>query len=97
MSRRRPKHTFDFKSEAVNLSHQSEQSIQKITLNIGVGKSTLARWVQQAEIDAGGGFPRALTTDERAELTRLRREIRQVRLERDFLKKVSAFFAKEIP
>lgn len=97
MRKKRPRHTSEFKAEAVSLHHASKQSLQKTALSIGIGKSTLARWVQQAEIAAGGGRPAALTTDERAELILLRRENRRVKLERDFLKKVSAFFAKEVP
>jgi transposase len=50
--------------------------------------------VSQAEIDEKGNGQGALTTDERAELTRLRRELRTVEQERDFLKKTAAYFAK---
>ena len=53
------------------------------------------RWVQQAEVDAGRGRAGALTTEEREELGRLRRENRTLRMERDILKKATAFFAKE--
>ena len=49
----------------------------------------------QAEIDDGRGPTGALTTEEREELKRLRREVRQVTMERDFLKKATAFFARE--
>jgi hypothetical protein len=52
-------------------------------------------WVGQAEVDAGRGHPGALTTEEREELARLRREVRTSRMERDILKKATAFFAKE--
>ena len=51
--------------------------------------------VRQAEIDAGRGTPGALTTEEREELGHLRREVRTLRMERDILKKATAFFAKE--
>ena len=51
--------------------------------------------VRQAEIDAGRGPAGARTTEEREELGRLRREIRTLRLERNFLKKATAFFPKE--
>jgi transposase len=53
--------------------------------------------VRQAEIDAGRGAPGALTSEEREELGRLRRENRTLRMERDILKKATAFFAKENP
>jgi len=55
----------------------------------------LRNWVKQAEIDAGKGPNGALTTDERAELVKLRRDNRRLSQERDFLKKAAAFFAKE--
>jgi transposase len=51
--------------------------------------------VRQAEVDAGRGKPGALTTEEREELGRLRREVKTLRLEREILKKAAAFFAKE--
>jgi transposase len=95
MRKKRPRHTSEFKAEAVSLHHASKQSLQKTalsigigksTLSIGIGKSTLLSWVQQAAIAAGGERPGALTTDERAELIVLRRENRQVKLARDFLK-----------
>ncbi len=52
-------------------------------------------WVHQAGVDAGRGKPGELTTDEREELRRLRREVKTLRLEREILKKAAAFFAKE--
>ena len=54
-------------------------------------------WVREAEVNAGLGAPGALTTEEREELGRLRRENRTLRMERDILKKATAFFAKENP
>ena len=54
----------------------------------------LRRWVEQAEIDAGGGSG-ALTTSEREELGQLRRENQRLRMEREILKKATAFFARE--
>ena len=52
-------------------------------------------WIQQAEVDAGRGPKGALTTAERDELTALRREVKSLRMEREILKKATAFFAKE--
>lgn len=59
------------------------------------GQQSLWNWVKRAEIDAGRGVPEHLSTDERAELTRLRRENRLLQQEREILKKAAAFFAKE--
>lgn len=55
---------------------------------------TIRNWTAQADRD-GGLRPDGLTTDERAELTRLRRELRQVKLEREILSKAAAWFARE--
>jgi transposase len=63
--------------------------------DIGIAATTLGKWTTQAEIDAGRGPKGALTTEEHEELIRLRRENRQVKQERDFLKKATAFFARE--
>jgi transposase len=68
---------------------------ERIARELDLGESVLRNWIRQAEIDAGRGRPGALTTDERAELTRLRQDVRTLRLEREILKKATAFFAKE--
>lgn len=83
------------KAEAVKLVRVSGQSVQQVAKDLGIPQSTLTRWVYQSRVDAGEGPPEALTTAERAELARLRRENRVLRMERDFLKKATAFFAKE--
>jgi transposase-like protein len=57
--------------------------------------NALRVWVHQAKVDAGAGKPGELTTAEREELSRLRREVKTLRLEREILKKAAAFFAKE--
>ena len=57
--------------------------------------SVLSAWVRQAKIDAGKGAAGALSTDEKQELAKLRKEVRELKMERDILKKAAAFFAKE--
>jgi transposase len=94
--RKRPVFTNEYKAEAARLARSGDKSIGKTAIDIGVSETALRRWVAQAEIDEGKGPAGALTTEERQELTQLRREVRQVRMERDFLKKAAAFFAKEI-
>jgi transposase len=87
-----------FKEEAVRLVHSGDTSIAAIALgrplgSIGVSNPTLRSWVRQTEIDAGSR--EGLTTSERIELARLRREVRVLTQERDILKKAAAFFARE--
>lgn len=95
MGRKRPKYTAEFKAEAVRLYRASGKSLSQAAADIGVSASSLGKWEKQVDIDAGRGPKGALTTDEREELIRLRREVRQVTMERDFLKKASAYFARE--
>ena len=87
--------TKEFKAQTVRLVRDSGKSIGVIARDLDLGESGLRNWVRQAEVDGGRGRPGALTTDEREEVTRLRREVRTLRMERDILKKATAFFAKE--
>ncbi len=93
--RRRPTYTSEYKAEAVKLALSGDKSIGATARDIGVSETALRRWIAQAEIDEGGNPSGPLTTAERQELARLRRELRQVKMERDFLKKAAAFFARE--
>ncbi len=70
-------------------------NMSQVARELDLSTSVLRSWVKQADIDAGTGPDGALTTDEREELRRLRRENRRLEMERDFLKKAAAFFAKE--
>ena len=93
--RKRRKFTPEFKAETVKLIRESGRSIGEICRELGLTETAVRAWVQQAEVDEVGGRADALTTDERAELARLRRELKRVTQERDILKKATAFFAKE--
>jgi transposase len=84
-----------FRVEAVDLIRSGERSIPQIARDLGINDQTLRNWVKRAEIDAGRGAADELTTDERAELIRLRRENRLLQQEREILKKAAAWFAKE--
>jgi transposase len=84
----------EFKEGAVKLVLDEEKKIPETARNLDLSESLLRSWVKQAEADRSGGKS-GLTTDERAELARLRRENRVLRMERDILKKAAAFFAKE--
>lgn len=92
--RKRRKFTPEQKADAVGMVRASS-NLSKVARDLDLTETSLRHWVKQAEIDEGRGPERALTTEEREELRRLRRENRILEMERDFLKKAAAFFAKE--
>jgi transposase len=93
--RKRRSFSAEYKAEAVRLVKKSGKSIGLVALELGLGETALRRWVHQDEIDAGGGGTGALTTGEREELAQLRRDNQRLRMEREILKKATAFFARE--
>jgi transposase-like protein len=95
MSNKKPYYTPEYKAEAVRLARENQKPVSHTAKDIGLSESALRKWIRQADIDEGKGPEGALTTDEKAELCRLRRENRQIQMERDFLKKAAAFFARE--
>jgi transposase len=88
---RRNRYSAEFKAEAVRLVRASADSPTKVARDLGVNPETLRLWVLAAQPPSA--VP--LTDDERGELRRLRREVRELRMERDILKKATAFFAKQ--
>ena len=93
--RKRRKFTKEFKAEAVRLCRVGDRSIGQIAKELDLTETALRAWSKQAEVDEGQGPPGALTTAEREELVRLRREVKRLEMEREILKKATAFFAKE--
>ena len=93
--RARRKFTTEYKAEVVRLVRDGGKTIREASRDLGLTESAVRNWVTQSGIDAGGGDKGELTTAERAELVSLRREARQLRMEREILKKATAFFAKE--
>jgi len=93
---RRKRRTFtrEQKADAVRLVRQVG-SIGKVAKDLDLTETSLRDWVKQAEIDEAGDPQGRLTSEEREELRKLRRENRRLEMERDFLKKAAAFFAKE--
>jgi transposase len=88
-----PPYSEAFKREAVQMSKTSGRSLAQLAEELGVSRGSLANWVSQAEFD--GGQAKGLTTDERDELRRLRREVKVLAEEREILKKAAAFFARD--
>ena len=95
MERKRRRFSDEYKAETVRLIERSGKSIGQLALELGIGQTALRRWIAQAEIEAGRGPAGALKSAEREELVELRRENQRLRMEREILKKATAFFAKE--
>jgi transposase len=91
----RPRRSFtpEFKAHTVELVRTSGKSVGEVCRDLDLTETAVRRWLAQADVDAGRQD--GLTTAEREELARLRRENRVLRDERDILKKAAAFFAKE--
>ena len=92
--RKRRKFTPEQKADAVRMVSEVG-CVAQVARDLDLSETALRRWMQQAEIDAGDGPEGALTTEEKAELGKLRRENRTLRMERDFLKKAAVFFATD--
>jgi transposase len=92
-ARLRRSFTPEFKAHTVELVRTSGKSVGEVCRDLDLTETAVRRWLAQADVDAGRRD--GLTTAEREELSRLRRENRVLRDERDILKKAAAFFAKE--
>jgi transposase len=88
-----PPYSKEFRTEAVRLLRSSGRSIPQLARELGCSEQSLRNWSRQVDVDAGDA--EGLTTDEREELRRLRRENLILAEERDILKKAAAFFAKD--
>jgi transposase len=89
-----PPYPEPFRREAVALVRSSEKSIPQLAAELGVSPQSLRNWIKLSELDRGERRD-GLSSDEREELRRLRRENRRLAQERDILKKAAAFFANE--
>jgi transposase len=94
--RKRREYTDEFKAGAVRLVLDEGKRVADIARDLDLTPSSLAGWVKQARADRSNGAT-GLTTEEREELVRLRKEVRRLEMERAILKKAAAFFAKEMP
>jgi transposase len=91
----RPRRSFptEYKAEVVELVRTSGKTVAEVARDLDLTETAVRVWVRQAEIDDGQRA--GLTTSEREELARLRKENRVLREERDILKRATAFFARE--
>ncbi len=87
-------HPPEFRQRAVELARLREKPISQIAADLGISDSCLRGWVTQADRDEGRRAD-GLTSDERAELVKLRRELRVAKLEVEILKRAAAYFAAE--
>jgi len=92
--RKRRKFTAEYKAEVVKLVSASGKSVGQVAKELDLTETAVRAWVKRAGIDAKRDPNGPLTTDERAEVVRLRRELRTMTMERDFLRKAAAFFAR---
>jgi len=92
--RTRRSFTDEFKAGAVRLVLDEGRSVGAAARDLDLTESSLRNWVERARADRGKGKPGVLTSAEREELGRLRKENRELRTEREILKKAAAFFAK---
>jgi transposase len=91
----RPRRSFtpEFKTEIVELCRHGDRSIGQVARDFDLTETNVRSWVKQAEIDQGERP--GLTTEEKEELTRLRRENRSLKEDVEILKRATVFFARE--
>jgi transposase len=86
-------HSREFREEAVRQARQSQQPLSRVARELGVNYGTLRAWLKDAKEAAAANAP-LTETDAVSEVRRLRKEVHELRLEREILKKATAFFAK---
>lgn len=89
------RYTPEFKRDAVELVRSSGRTVTEVARELGVSAEGLRNWVKQAKIDRGEGPAGALTSDEKEELRRLRRQNREQQQTIEVLRKATVFFARE--
>jgi transposase len=94
--RQRRRFTDEFKSEVVKKVLTSGRTAGQVARDLDLTETAVRSWVKQAQIDRGKGPAGALTSAEKEELARLRKENRELREDREILKKAGAFYAKHM-
>ena len=96
MTQKRKHYSKQFKTDAVKLVTEQSFNVSEAARNLGIHHSSLRRWKRELESDGNQAFPgKGNLSAEKQELDRLRKENKRLRMEREILKKATAFFAKE--
>ena len=95
---KRPKYTIEFKQDAAKLVNEKGYTHKQAADNLGISLSAIGRWVraEQGSLSPSATKKSVLNLADQGELTRLRKEVEQLRMEREILKKAAVFFAKEL-
>ena len=93
--KKRRRFTPEYKAEVVALMQKGGKTAGQVARDLDLTETSVRAWLRQAEIDDGRGPAGALTTAEREEFAALKRENKTLRMEREILRKATAFFAKE--
>ncbi len=94
-------YTSEYRAQAVQMIVRDKMSVAEVSRKLSMSSKTLANWIKRAKdgtlpaANGDDGAARRMVTEEQAELSRLRRENAELRMERDILKKASAYFASE--
>jgi len=95
VSRKRRKFTPEFKRDVVRLIKETGRSVSEVSREMDLAESAVRRWLDKYDGNDSQAGSGAISDAERVELTRLRRRVRELEMEREILKKAAAFFAKE--
>ena len=94
MPERRRKYSLEYRDEAVKMVIETSRPIAAVARDLNINEGTLGNWVAKYRIEHAGEEP-PLTLSDRARLRELEKEVRQLRLEKEFLGKAASFFARE--
>ena len=89
-------YTPEQRADAVKIALASDESIGSVARNLAISASSLSRWIRDHRREQEPTPSETLSSDERQELVALRRQVQQLTLERDFIKKAAAFFARDL-
>jgi len=91
--RQRKKYTDEFKREAIALVTEQGYKVTDAAKNLGINDNNLRRWMIEFKQEGSG---EQISTDEKEEFKKLRKQVRELQMEKEILKKASAYFAKEM-